>query len=168
MASGDVVGHITAVIPPGASAATIDTRAGGSTPAEAIRVWDFDASSSEYMDFMGYLEGYDAGGLTVTLYYSMSSATSDQVRWEVAFRSIEDDAEDIDSSHSYAFNGVSDTVPSAAGEISMPTITFTDGADMDNVDDGDWFIFRIYRDHDHADDDATGDAELWGFKILET
>lgn len=62
MASGDAVVKVLKVMPPGASVATIDTRAGGSTPAEAVMVWDFDASSDEYMDFMCELAGYDGGG----------------------------------------------------------------------------------------------------------
>jgi hypothetical protein len=168
MASGDNVVQITKAMPPGSSAATLDVRVGGSTPAESVQVWDFDASASEYLDFMCYLEGYGGGGLTFTIYYSMTSATSNQVRWEIGVRRIADDAEDIDSSHTYVTNGVSDTVPSAAGEISMPTIAFTDGADMDSWAEGEAAIVRVYRDHDHADDTATGDAEMWMIKGLET
>lgn len=161
MASGDPVVQILAVIPPGASAATMDARAGGSTPAENVRVWDFDASSDEYMDFLCKLEGYGGGGLTFTLPWSASSATSGQVRWEIGIRRIQDDAEDIDGAHTYQFNAVSDTAPSASGEISYPTITFTDGADMDSWADGELAIVRVHRDYDHGDDGMSGDAELW-------
>jgi hypothetical protein len=168
MASGDAVVQLLRFMPPGSDQATLDTRPGGSTPTEQVIVHDFDASASEYLDFLCKLEGYSGGGLTFTVFYSMSSATSNQVRWEMAIRRIADDAEDIDSSHSYAFNGVSDTVPSASGEISMPTIAFTDGSDMDSWSEGELAIVRIYRDHDHADDTATGDAELWGIAGLET
>lgn len=168
MASGDPVVQILAVVPPGASAATMDVRPGGSTPAEGVRVYDFDAASSEYLDFLCKLEGYDGGGLTFTVVYSMSSAVANQVRWEIGIRRIQDDAEDIDSAHSYDTNGVSDTVPSAAGEVSYPQISFTDGADMDNWAEGELAIVRIYRDHDHADDTASGDAELWSLSGVET
>ena len=81
---------------------------------------------------------------------------------------MNDDAEDIDSSHSYSFNGVSDTCASASGELSYPSIAFTDGADMDNWAAGEIAIVRIYRDHDHADDTMSGDAELWGLIGKET
>ena len=163
MASGDSVVQILAVIPPAANAATLDIRAGGSTPAENVVVYDFDASSDEYMDWLCYLsDEYDGGGLTFTRPYSMSSATSNQVRLELAIRRMNDDAEDIDDAHSYQFNGASDTVPSAAGELSYPTITFTDGSDMDSLAAGETFILREHRDYDHEDDTATGDLEGWG------
>ena len=168
MASGDPVVQILKVMPPGANQATLDTRPGGSTPAEAVQVWDFDASASEYLDFLCKLEGYGGGGLTFTIVWSASSATSGQARWEIAIRRVQDDAEDIDSSHSYAFNGVSDTAPSASGEVSYPTIAFTDGADMGSWAEGELAIVRIYRDHDHTDDNMTEDAELWALLGLET
>jgi len=168
MASGDAVVQVLQIIPPGASAATIDTRAGGSTPAEALLVYDFDASSDEYMDFLCKLEGYGSGGLTFTLPWSASSATTGQVRWEIAIRRFADDAEDLDGAHTYDYNAVSDTAPSASGEISYPTVTFTDGADMDSWADGELAIVRVHRDFDHADDGMTGDAELWGLLGLET
>lgn len=161
MASGDAVVQILKAMPPSANAATQDTRAGGSTPAEAVHVWDFDAGADEYMDFLCSLNGYDGGGLTITLPWSASTATSGQVRWEVAFRRYNDDAEDIDAAHTYAFNGVSDTAPSASGEGSYPTVAFTDGADMDSWVDSELAIMRVHRDYDHGDDDMTGDAELW-------
>jgi len=168
MASGDPVVQVLRIMPPGASSATMDARAGGSTPAENVTVWDFDASSDEYLDFLCQLVGYDGGGLTFTLPWSASSATSGQVRWEVAVRRLNDDAEDIDVSHSYAFNGVSDTAPSASGELSYPTVTFTDGADMDSWADGELAIVRVHRDYDHADDGMSGDAELWGISGVES
>jgi len=168
MASGDPVVQVLRAIPPGADAATQDVRAGGSTPAESVPVWDFDASSTEYLDFLCVLQGYDGGGLTFTLPWSASSATSGQVRWEVAIRRIADDAEDVDSSHSYSTNGASDTAPSASGEVSYPTVTFTDGADMDSWADTELAIVRVMRDHDHADDGMTGDAELWDLWGVES
>lgn len=168
MASGDPVVQVLAIIPPGANAATIDTRAGGSTPAENVMLHDFDAGVSEYLDRKCILVGYDGGGLTFTIPWSASTATGNQARWEIAIRRVQDDAEDIDSAHTYVFNGVSDTAPSASGELSYPTITFTDGADMDSWADGEIAIVRIYRDHDHTDDTMTGDAELWGLVGKET
>lgn len=168
MASGDPVVQILREMPPGASAATLDARPGGSTPAENVIVHDFDASSDEYLDFLCQLEGYDSGGLTFTIYWSASSATSGDVRWEIGIRRVQDDAEDIDTSHSYQFNAVTDTAPSASGEVVQVDITFTDGADMDSWADGELAIIRIHRDYDHVDDDMSGDAELWGVVGMET
>jgi len=158
---------------PATSFATLDTIAGGSTPAEAIPVLDFDADASEYMDFKIALPaGYASGGLTVTIIYSMTSdhdeGTPHKVRWEVAFARVADDALDLNGDQAYDYNGVSDIVPSVVGEVSYATITFTDGADMDSLAAGEMAILRIYRDHDHADDNATGDAELQMIQIKET
>jgi len=168
MASGDPVVQVLRIMPPSASSATMDARAGGSTPAENVVVYDFDASSDEYLDVLCQLQGYDGGGLTFTLPWSASSATSGQVRWEVAIRRLNDDAEDVDAAHSYDYNGASDTAPSASGELSYPTIAFTDGADMDSWTDGELAIVRIHRDYDHADDGMTGDVELWGISGAES
>ena len=146
----------------------MDVRAGGSTPAESAQVWDFDAAADEYMDFLCALVGYDGGGLTFTLPWSASSASSGGLRWDVGIRRLADDAEDVDASHSYDFNSDTDTAPSASGELSYPTITFTDGADMDSWADGELAVVRVHRDYDHAGDDMTGDAELWDLIGTET
>lgn len=171
MATGEVVGIVNKVTYPGSNPATPDVRVGGSTPAESFSVWDFDATADEMLDFQGTLEGYDGGGITVKLRWGASSATSNNCVWQAAFRRIADDAEDIDSSHSYSYNGSGAvTAPSASGELSYDTITFTDGADMDSLADGEEFILRIRRDADDtsATDNMTGDAELVSVIITET
>lgn len=170
MASGDVVGHVLNSMPPAANFAPPDILAGASTPAENIPNWKFDASADEHSDFYCFLEGYGGGGLTITLYWSAGSSTGGhQVRWDAAIRRVADDAEDLDTTaHTYDFNGVSADVPSAVGELGYDTIAFTSGTDMDDLVEGEYFIFRIRRDADHADDDSTGDSRLYGFKILET
>ena len=168
MASGDTVVQIISIMPPAATYATFDVRPGGSTPAENAPVWDFDATAIEYLDFLCILRGYDGGGLTFTLPWSASTATSGQTRWEMAIRAVPDDTEDIDAAHTYDFNGVSDTAASASGELSYPTIAFTNGADMDSWADGQMAIVRVRRDPTHADDNMTGDAELWGVFGRET
>jgi hypothetical protein len=168
MASGDAVVQIIKEMPPGSDYATLDAREGGSTPKEEVLVHDFDAAADEYIDFLCKLEGYGGGGLTFTLVWSASSATANEVRWGIAIRRIADDAEDIDGAHSYDFNEVDDTAPNVSGEVSHATITFSNGADMDSWAEGELAIVRVYRNADHANDDLTGDAELWGVFGLET
>jgi hypothetical protein len=114
------------------------------------------------------LDGYDGGGLTITLVWSAASATTNVTRWGIGIRRVADDAEDIDGSHTYDYNDVDDTTASASGEVSYPTITFTDGADMDSWADGEIAIVRVRRNASHANDNMTGDAELWGIAIRET
>ncbi len=171
MATGDVVGYIHSVSYPGANAATPDVRVGGSTPAESFPVHDFDATTDEMLDFHGVLNGYGGGGITAKVKWGASSATSGTAVWQGAFRRIADDAEDIDAAHTYDYNGSGAlTAPSAAGELSYDNITFTDGADMDSLADGEEFIFRLRRDADStsATDNMTGDAELVSVIITET
>lgn len=168
MASGNPVVHILEVMPPAANAAGISVRAGGSTPAERALVYTFDAAAIEYLDFKCVLRGYGGGGLTFTLPWSAASATTGTTRWGIAIRRIQDDLEDIDAAHTYDFNDVDDTAASASGELSYPTVTFTNGADMDSWADGEVAIVRVYRNATHANDTMTGDAELWGLVGKET
>lgn len=169
MASNDIVGIIYAVLPSATAYATPDARAGGSTPAESFPVWDFDDATVESLDFHGILSPqYGGGGLTVRIRWSATSATSNAVRWEAAFRRIEDDAEDVDTSHSYDYNGVTATTASASGEVDYTTITFTSGADMDSLAAGESFVLRLRRKADDAADNMTGDAELHAVMVTET
>lgn len=168
MASGDVVGLIGRIIPPATSYATPDARVGGSSPAESFPVWDFDDTTAEYLDLYGILSpSYAGGGLTIVLPWSATSATTNAVVWRAAFRRIADDAEDVDTSQTYDYNqATADTAPTASGEISLPTITFTNGADMDSLAAGEPFVLRVGRLPSDAGDTMTGDAELWPERIL--
>jgi len=168
MGSGQPVVQILEVMPPATLQPELTVRAGGSTPAERFRIWAFDAAAIEYLDYLCKLEGYDGGGLTFTLPWSAASATVNETRWGIAIRRIEDDAEDMDASHTYDYNDVDDTAPSASGELSYPTVTFTHGVDMDSWAEGELAIVRLRRNATHANDDMSGDAELWGLLGLET
>lgn len=170
MSSGALVGIIGDITPPGTSYATFDVRVGGSTPAESVPVYNFDSGAIEYIDFYCRLFGYAGGGLTITFDWSASTATADAVVWGAALRRIEDDAEDVDASQTYDFNDATDTCASASGERSRVSITFTHGADMDSVADGEAFILRIRRNATSGSDTMTGDAQLWAWTlaIVET
>jgi hypothetical protein len=168
MASGAPVVQVLFALPPGTSYATEDIRAGGSSPAESFHVWDFDDASAEYVDFLCFLRGYDGGGLTFTIPWSATTATTGTVRWEIAIRRLDDDVEDIDTSHTYDYNGVSDTTASASGELSYPTVTFTNGTDMDSWANGELAIVRLRRDPAHVDDNLSGDAEAHALEGRET
>lgn len=170
MATGQTVLQVIRVLPPAANYATPDVRAGGSTPAENTPVWDFDDTTAEFLDFLVQLTGsYAGGGLTLTLPWSATSATSGAVLWQAAFRRVADDAEDIDAAHTYDYNSAAaDTAPSLSGEISYPTIAFTDGADMDSLAAGEFAILRVKRLPTDAADTMVGDAELWAVIGKET
>ena len=168
MASGQIVGFTLGEMPPGASAAALTARAGGSTPAESVLVWAFDAATAEYLDLKVMLDGYDGGGLTVTFAWMADPAPSGNVVWELAIRAIPDDAEDIDAAHTYDYNAVTAGAPSAAGETAYDAITFTSGADMDNWADGQVAVVRVRRNAASGSDTMAGDAQLWGLVIRET
>lgn len=169
MASGDSVVQVLQTFVPNANFPQLTVRAGGSTPGERIRLYAFDAATIEYMDYLCKLEGYDGGGLTFTLPWSAATATTGNCVWSIAVRRMNDDAEDIDVSHTYDYNNVTDAAPTASGEIVYPTLTFTNGADMDSWAEGELAIVRLRRFASDAADTMTGDAEFWGVPLgLET
>lgn len=170
MASGNTLLVFTARdgVPSATAGAAHAILAGGSTPAEGVPILAYDSGTDEHADFVGVLpRHYAGGGLTLTLHWA-STQTSNAVVWNAAFRRIADDAEDVDTSHTYDFNAVTATTASAVGEVDYATIAFTDGADMDSLAVGELFNLRITRDADNGSDNMTGDAYLIAVEIKET
>lgn len=92
--------------------------------------------------------------------YSMASATSGKIDLEVDIMAISDgDSQDIDSASFDTINEISGgtTVPGTAGFIDQFDITLSNN---DSMVVGDLVIIRLHRDHDDADDTATGDTEI--------
>ncbi len=147
--------------PPSSNAATLDMR-------NQHPVLDFDASTNESTIFSAIMpRNYGGGGVTVYIHYSMSTATSGDVDWDVAFERIGDAQQDVDSDGFAAVNSVDNTtVPGTSGHVDIVNVTFTDGADMDSVAVGE--LFRLKLTRDAASDTATGDAELHSIEIKET
>lgn len=172
MASGDLVGVIFDVSAPTTSFATREYRVGGSSPAEAHPLWNFPDAAAAYLDFHCRTHGYSgngtATGLTVIIAWLADTVTANNVVWQAAIRRIGDDIEDIDAAHTYLFNTVTDGAPGVNGELSYATITFTDGADMDDLDEAEEFILRIYRDPTNASDTLADDALLRSVLVFET
>ena len=170
MASGDTLATFFANNdePPDTNPATLDTR-GGAANAQQL-VLDFDAGTDESAEFSGFMPRHygAATGITVTIMWAASSATSGDCIWDVSFKSYTDDVDDLDTKVFAAVNSVTATAASASGEVDYVTITFTDGADMDSIAAGEFFRMRITRDADNASDTMTGDAELVSIEIQET
>lgn len=145
MASGAPVVVMGQIVPPATSGAQFGVRTGGSTPAEQVPHWAFDAAADEYLDFYCTLEGYGGGGLTFTIKSMAATATTGGALIALAIRRIADDAEDVDTSQTYDYNEVRIVCASASGEYTYDTITFTNGADMDSLVDGEDFILRMRR-----------------------
>lgn len=110
---------------------------------------------------------YAGGGVTVYLHYSMTSATTGDVDWDVAFERIGDQQLDIDADSFASVQSVDDTtVPGTSGFVDVVSVAFTDGAAMDSVAAGEAFRIKITRDA--TSDTASGDAELHRVEIRET
>ena len=175
MASGDTLCVFDALdgIAGDADYATLDAflTASADEPDSIVPVLDFDpGATEEYMYFRGLMPAhYDGGGVTVTLRWS-SDATTGNVIWGVAFKSITADADDLDSKAFAAPNeSAADATASAAGETTDTPITFTDGADMDSVAAGEMFWIEVHRSSADASDTLdSNDAELHQIVIAET
>jgi hypothetical protein len=152
--------------PPGVSGATFGTIQGTSTYNEFFPVANFDDTALEALDFMGIMpQHYAGGGLTCTVVFAHANNSSGPT-WELAFRRINDDAEDLDTTaHTYVYNTVAAGVPSVVGEVGYDDVTFTDGADMDSLAAGELFNLRVRRDPATG---GAGDARLLSIHVKET
>lgn len=150
--------------PPAANFATPDTR----QATYPHLVLDFDATTNESAVFRGIMpRHYGGGGVTVYIHYAMTSATSGDIDWDVAFERVSDSQQDIDSDGFAAVQSVDNTtVPATSGQVDIVSVAFTNGAQMDSVAVGEAFRLRITRDA--ASDTATGDAELYAIELKET
>lgn len=128
----------------------------------------FDATTNESIVFTAIMpRNYAGGGLTVYIHYSMTSAITLTIDWDVAFERIGDQQLDIDSDSFATVQSVDNTtVPGTTGFVDIVNITFTDGAQMDSIAVGE--LFRIKVTRDAVADDAAGDAELHAIEIKET
>lgn len=131
-------------------------------------VLDFNDTTNQEAIFQGILpRHYGNSGVTVYLHYAMSTATSGDVDWDVAFERIGDQQQDIDSAGFAAVQSVDNTtVPGTSGLVDIVSVAFTNGAQMDSVAVGEAFRLSVIRDA--VSDTATGDAELVAVEVKET
>lgn len=164
MASGNSLCVFVPVVsePPTSNFATFDIR-------NVVLVLDFDDAVDESVEFAGFMpRHYGGGGITVTIGWMATAAIINDCIWDISFKSISDDADDLDSKAFAAVNSVTDVAPSASGEVAYAEVTFTDGADMDSIAAGEYFRLKISRDANNASDTLVGDAELVFIEIKET
>lgn len=164
MASGNTLCEFTpyANEPPAASYATVDLRNGHP-------VLDFDAAADESAIFTGVLpRHYAGGGLTVTLIWAASTATSGNCIWNTAIERINDEGLDIDADSFAAANAATAAAPATSGMVQYSEIAHTSGAQMDSLAVGEAFRLKVTRDADNGSDTMAGDAELVAVEIRET
>jgi hypothetical protein len=147
--------------PPASNYATLDTR-------NDHLVLDFDETTAEYAVFKGVLpRHYGTNGITVYVHWGCTTATSGTVGWTVEFERISDSQQDIDSTgFASAQTITAATVPGTSGNITITSVAVSNGANMDSIAVGEGFRLRIKRDV--ANDNASGDAELWAVELRET
>lgn len=164
MASGNTLCVFTpaANVPPSSNYATLDTRNGH-------LVLDFDPATDEDSVFPGVLpRHYGGGGLTVTLYWSATSATSGNCKWNVQVERLEDEGTDTDADSFASAQTATAAAPSTSGALQYTTVTFTSGTQMDSLAAGEAFRLKVTRDANDAGDTMTGDAELHRVEVRET
>lgn len=123
----------------------------------------YDASTTETA-FWGNNEviDWDGGTLKSDIKYTMASATSNSVNWDISlFNLTGGDSADIDTDSYDTANNCSETVPGTAGHMSTLSCTLSN---TDSIADGDIVSVKVQRD---SGDSATGDAELRRIKIYE-
>ncbi len=148
--------------PPASNFATHDLR-------NAHPVLDFDDTTAETVYFGGVMPRiYDGNGLTVTLYWMASTATTGNVIWEVAFERHQQGVDDLDVDGFAAANLVVASAPALNGSLQYSEIAFTDGGQIDNLANGDSLRVLVRRAAANVSDNMTGDAELLSIELRET
>src|SRR5690606_29985988 len=146
---------------PSSDGAPMTALAGGSTPNEQMLYWAFANSANQYRQFLCKLVGYNAGGLTFTfLVHRTSAAVGDTYVFRVSIRRSRAGRTKLTSCKTYDYNAVTVTIadgPPDAGIPMLGTVTFTDGADMDSLAEGDVVFLRFRRD---VSDTATDVARV--------
>jgi hypothetical protein len=128
----------------------------------------FDSATDETVSWTNMrITGYQGGTLKADIAYSMMSATTGLVDYEVDVWAISDgDSADVDTeSYDTANTITAPTVPATAGYIDVVTCTLTN---KDSVADGDTISIRLRRDADDGTNDtASGDAEVRWVRVYE-
>lgn len=166
MASGDTLATFMPFQnePPASNYATLDLRNGHP-------VLDFDGSTDEEAVFTGVLpRHYGGGGITVYLHVMFTSATSGSAYWQAGIERMDDGTLDLDADSFASFQGAAGNPNGTSGRMTLVTITFTSGAQMDSLAAGEAFRLKVRRDADGTagTDNTTTDAELVAIEIKET
>jgi hypothetical protein len=142
-------------------------------PDDHLMLVDFDpgGSPNEHCEFSAIMSRqYGGGGITVWFQWMSQTATTGDVRWEIAFKSFTDDVDNLDTkAYASAQGGYFPTDTFFAGRATIDSLAFTDGAQMDNIAAGEYFRMRLTRDAaDSGDTMNSDDARLLRIDIRET
>lgn len=113
-------------------------------------------------------QAYDGGGVTVYIHWAAETATTGDVRWDVAFERVGENVLDIDGDSFASAQSVTATASGVAGRIDIASVSFTDGAQMDSLAAGEGFRLKIIRDANNVADTMADDAQLRWVEVRET
>lgn len=155
--------------PPDDDFATFDTILGTSAdePDDLMPCLDFDPTTNEHAVFTFTLPStYSGNGIRVAIFWT-SEATTGNVKWDIAFK--RQAVFDNTATKQYAaVQSDVDNMGSTARDVRVSSTTFTDGAQIDNLDVGDLFKIRVTRDAaDVLDTINANDVELLAVELIE-
>ena len=130
-------------------------------------VLDFDATTNESTVFSFVLpRSYAGGGFTVYLHYSMETATTLTIDWDISMERIGDQQQDIDADNFGTVTSIDNTtVPGTSGNVDIVNGAITHAnAGSPVVGDG----MRLKVTRDAVSDDAADDGEIRFVEIKET
>ena len=171
MATTDTLFVLTpqAGTPPATLYATLDTIADISTPAAAIPVLDFDATTAEWMYWHVTMPShYDGGGVTISWKGGTDTANAGTLELEIGAIVIADATTltgdlGLDTATRV---GISDTPAATANQMNQSGTGTLTHANIGSPSAGDRMIWVATRDT--ATDTNTGDLQLQEILILET
>jgi len=148
--------------PPATNYATLDSRNGH-------LVLDFDDTTEETINFETFVpRNYAAGGITATVHWMATSATSGDVVWGISFERHLAGTDDLDADSFGSEQTATGTANAASGVITATAIASTNGSQIDSIAVGDHIRVKIARKAAAGGDTMTGDAELIGVELKET
>jgi hypothetical protein len=120
----------------------------------------YDDTTDESVIFEGVMsKDYSASDLTAKLHWVAATATSGNVRWNVAFERMAANGHDIDADDFAAVQAATGAANATSGKLTVTSIAFTQ-AQADSIAAGEAFRLKVTRDADNAADTMTGDAQL--------
>lgn len=164
MASGDTLLILKA------NAADTPSSAGathGSRNNQSVLKFPDDSTTSAYWGSLYLPDHYDGGGITARIEFASDTATSLGVRLDGYFErrvagTYDSDADGWQTTP----QSVSPAHVTAAGLCENDDIDFSN-SQIDGLLKNEFFRFRLSRDHDHADDDMSGDLLIFAIALLE-
>jgi len=126
--------------------------------------WRLLFSTGQVALWQGVMDArYDGTTLYCDIYYTMDSATSGNIVWNVEVMAVTPgDSVDINTKSYASVNATTDSVPGTAGYLKRATVTLTNA---DSIEAGDFYRIRISRNA--IGNTATGVAEMVGAVIRQ-